>query len=87
VERSLTSAGKREIVMVKKSSSKKNEETRQLKTSSGPSKSYREAVDEFLAKRSDFSKRGGNISAVLPQGSPGPLKEGHKLDEEELDEE
>ena len=34
------------------------------------SKSYREAMDEFFGKRKDFSKCGGNVSAVLPQGSP-----------------
>ena len=70
-------------ITVKKRDTKTPPETGKPKASSESSRRYREAVEEFLAQRDDFSKRGGNISAVLPQGSPGPLKpEDSELDEE-----
>jgi hypothetical protein len=68
---------------------KKRETKEMLKKSpeTGKPKSYREAMEEFSQKHKDFSKCEGNVSAVLPQGSPVPPKEGPELDEEELDEE
>jgi hypothetical protein len=56
-------------------------ETKEIRKKPPETKSYREAMEEFFEGRSDFSKRGGNVSAVLPQGSPGPLKEDPKTDD------
>ena len=58
---------------------KKNEETGQSEST----KSYRDRVEEFLEKRNDFFLSEGNISAVLPQGSPGPLKEEPEPEDDE----
>lgn len=57
-------------------------ETGKPKTNVESSRSYREAMKKFAEKHKDFSRREGNISAVLPQGSPGPLKEEPEPDEE-----
>jgi hypothetical protein len=64
---------------------KKREAKTQQET--GKPKSYRQAMEEFAKEHRDFSRREGNISAVLPQGSPGGLNEEPQAENSELDEE
>lgn len=63
-----------------KHTQKKCTETSSPEPNSEASQSFREAMEEFLRRRTDFKKRGRGISAVLPQGSPAREDPGREED-------